>query len=61
MTVEEIKNEHAKVDAMDCKTYAEELFISEEDFKKDLKFFISCMNMTLKEITDQGEFWYLWF
>ena len=61
MTFEEIKNEQAKVDAMDCKPYAEELFISEEDFKNNLKFFISCMKMTLKEITDKGEFWYLWF
>ena len=60
MTFEEIKIEQAKVDAMDCKIYAEELFISEEDFKKDLKSFISSMKMTLKEITDQGEFWYLW-
>ena len=61
MTSEEIKSEQNKVDAMDCKLYAEELCISEEDFKNDLKFFISCMRMTLKEITDQGEFWYLWF
>ena len=60
MTLEEIKIEQAKVDAMDCKIYAEELCISEEDFKKDLKYFISSMEMTLKEITDQGEFWYLW-
>ena len=61
MTSEEIKSEQNKVNAMDCKLYAEELCISEEDFKNDLKSFISCMRMTLKEITDQGEFWYLWF
>lgn len=61
MTSEEIKIEQAKVDAMDCKIYAEELCISEEGFKKDLKLFIACMKMTLKEITDHGEFWYLWF
>lgn len=61
MTFEEIKIEQSKVDAMDCKIYTEELLMSEEDFKNDLKVFISCMEMTLKEITDQGEFWYLWF
>lgn len=61
MTFEEIKIEQAKVDAMDCKIYAEDLFMSEEDFKNNLKFFISCMEMTLKEITDKGKFWYLWF
>lgn len=61
MTLEEIKCEQNKVDAMDCKLYAEELCMSEEDFKNNLKFFISGTEMTLKEITDKGEFWYLWF
>lgn len=61
MTLEEIKSEQNKVDAMDCKIYAEELCINEEDFKNSLKFFIATQQMTLAEIMSKGEYWYLWF
>lgn len=61
MTIEEYKNEKAKVDAMDCKFYAEDRCISEEDFKHDLKFFIGMMDMPLDEIMSQGKGWHLWF
>lgn len=61
MTFEEIKNEQAKVDAMDCKNYAEELGMNEEVFKGCLKNFIATQQMTLNEIKSKGEFWYLWF
>lgn len=61
MTFEEIKSEQKKVDAMDCKTYAEELNMNEENFKDNLKFFIATQQMTLSEIMSKGEDWYLWF
>jgi len=61
MTFEEIKNEQAKVDVMDCKIYAEELNMNEENFKDNLQFFIAIQQMTLSEIMSKGEDWYLWF
>lgn len=61
MTFEEIKSEQNKVDAMDCKIYAEELNMNEENFKDNLKFFIATQQMTLTEIMSKGEDWYLWF
>ena len=61
MTFEEIKNEQAKVDAMDCKIYAEDLCISEKNFKDSLKFFIGMMDMSLDEIMSHGKNWHLWF
>lgn len=61
MTFEEIKNEQKKVDALDCKIYAEELNVNEEVFKNNLKTFIAIEQMTLGEITAKGKFWYLWF
>lgn len=61
MTFEEIKNEQAKVDAMDCKIYAEDLNMNEENFKDNLKFFIGIMDMSLDEIMSHGKDWHLWF
>lgn len=59
MTLEEIKSEQNKVDAMDCKIYAEDLCISEKNFKDDLKFIIGMRDMTLDELMSYGKFWYL--
>ena len=61
MTFEEIKNEQAKVDAMDCKEYAVDLCITEKNFKDNLKLFIGSMNMSLDEIMSHGKDWHLWF
>lgn len=60
MTFEEIKNEQAKVDAMDCKNYAEDLNMNEEAFKGCLKNFIATQQMTFSEITSKDEDWHLW-
>lgn len=59
MTFEEFKNEQNKVDAMDCKIYAEDLHISEKNFKEDLKFTMGMRDMTLDELMSYGKFWYL--
>ena len=59
MTMEEYKIEQAKVDAMDCKIYAEDLHISEKDFKEYVKSYMGMRDMTLDELMSPVEFWYL--
>ena len=61
MTTKEYREECRKVDMLDCKKYAADLYTTEKNFKDNLKFFIGIMNMPLDEIMDHGKNWHLWF